>query len=435
MSQAIIRVPDYQRRVVDDELDALLGDLPALSLQGPKGVGKTATAMERAATAFSLDRAATLELIEADPDRLVGAREPTLIDEWQRYPASWDLVRRAVDARPDPGRFLLTGSASPQAPATHSGAGRIVGIRMRPLTVPEQGLETPTVSLAALLSGGKEGQLSPVSGSTLVGLQTYAERIFNGGFPGMRATTARGRRASLTSYVDLIVDRDFPEAGLAVRNPALLRRWLTAYAAATSTTASFETIRDAASAGNADKPAKSTTIPYQDTLQRIWISDPIPAWVPSRNHLTRLTQSPKHHLADPALAVSLTGLSFDEVLGGRQPGPVIPRKGTFLGALFESLVALNLRVFAQAAEATVHHLRTKGGEREIDFIITAPSGKIVAVEVKLAQVVKERDVRHLKWLADSLGPDLVDSVVVTTGTDAYRRADGVAVVPLALLGP
>jgi len=149
----------------------------------------------------------------------------------------------------------------------------------------------------------------------------------------------------------------------------------------------------------------------------------------------RVSGHPKHHLADPALAVSLTGLTLDDLLTGREPGVAIPRDGTFLGALFESLVALNLRVFAQGAEARVYHLRTKSGEREIDFIITGPDGKVVAVEVKLAQVVSAGDVRHLKWLADALGPNLLDAVVVTTGTEAYRRADGIAVVPLSLLGP
>ena len=105
-----------------------------------------------------------------------------------------------------------------------------------------------------------------------------------------------------------------------------------------------------------------------------------------------------------------------------------------LGALFESLVALSVRVFAQAAEARVHHLRTKAGEREIDFIVVRPDQRVVAIEVKLAQVVGDADVRHLHWLAERLGEDLLDSVVVTTGPEAYRRADGIAVVPAALLG-
>jgi predicted AAA+ superfamily ATPase len=408
---AQVAVKNYQRRVVDDELDELSTRLPAISIDGPKGVGKTATAVERATTVFALDNPAAFELVQADPGRLARAPGPVVIDEWQRFPDSWDLVRRAVDKTPEPGRFLLTSSASPQSPATHSGAGRIVAIRMRPLTLAERGVDTPSVSLASLLRGGR----SALTRHTSVGLADYAEAIVRGGFPGMRANTPRAQRALLGCYVDRVVDRDFPEAGLAARNPMLLRRWLAAYAAAMGTTASYESIRDAATAGHANKPAKTTTMAYQDTLQRIWISDPVPALAPTRNHLKRLTLAPKHHLADPALAVALTGVTLDDLLAGRAPEQAIPRDGIFLGALFESLVALSLRVFAQAAEASVHHPRTKGGEREIDFVVSGPDRKIVAVEVTLARTVNDHDLRHLRWLGDALGAELADAVVITTG--------------------
>ena len=421
----------YRRRIVDDELDVLMTDLAAISIDGAKGVGKTATALQRAATVFSLDNPATLEVVRAGPDRLVSGAPPTLVDEWQRFPASWDVVRRAVDAHPAPGRFLLTGSASPQSPATHSGAGRIVGTRMRPLTLPERGRTMPTVSLADLLTGSRPA----IEGSSTMSLGDYVEEIVRGGFPGIQATSDRAQRAALGGYTERIVDRDFPEAGLAVRNPALLRRWLAAYAAATATNASYEAIRDASTSGSGDKPAKSTTIPYQDTLTRIWISDPVPAWTPGRNHLRRLTQGPKHHLADPALAVALTGLTVDDLIDGRSPDRAVPRDGTFLGALFESLMALELRVFAQAAEASVAHLRTERGEREVDFIVTGRNRRVVAVEVKLSETVDDRDVRHLRWLAEQLGDELADAMVITTGPQAYRRLDGIAVVPAALLGP
>ena len=421
----------YRRRIVDDELDALMNDLAAISIDGAKGVGKTATALQRAATVFSLDNPATLEIVRAGPDRLVSGTAPTLVDEWQRFPASWDVVRRAVDAHPAPGRFLLTGSASPQSPATHSGAGRIVGTRMRPLTLPERGRTTPTVALTDLLTGSRPA----IEGASTMSLGDYVEEIVRGGFPGINATSDRAQRAALGGYTERIVDRDFPEAGLAVRNPALLRRWLAAYAAATATNASYEAIRDASTSGSGDKPAKTTTIPYRDTLTRIWISDPVPAWTPGRNHPRRLTQGPKHHLADPALAVVLTGLTVDDLIEGRAPDRAVPRDGTFLGALFESLMALELRVFAQAAEAAVAHLRTERGEREIDFIVTGRNRRVVAIEVKLSETVDDRDVRHLRWLAEQVGDELADAVVITTGPQAYRRADGIAVVPAALLGP
>jgi hypothetical protein len=113
----------------------------------------------------------------------------------------------------------------------------------------------------------------------------------------------------------------------------------------------------------------------------------------------------------------------------------VVRDGTLLGALFESLVTLSIRVYAQAAEASVHHFRTRGGEHEVDLIVERGDGRVVAIEVKLSAVVRENAAGHLRWLQTQVGDDLLDAVIITTGREAYRRADGIAVVPAALLGP
>jgi len=424
-------VASYSRRIVDDELDELMPVLPALALEGAKGVGKTATASRRAATIHRLDDPGQRSVALASPSRLVAGPPPVLIDEWQRVPESWDLVRRAVDAGAGPGRFLLTGSASPSGLETHSGAGRIVTLRMRPMTLPERGVVSPTVSLRALLAGGRP----PVDGHTDFPLEGYVDEILASGFPGLRGLSGRALRAQLDSFLRRIVDRDFEEMGHAIRNPAALRRWMTAYAAASSTTASFETIRDAATSGHGEKPAKTTTIPHRDVLERLWIVDPVPAWLPTRNRISRLSAPPKHQLADPALAARLLGIDAAALLDAATVGPPIPRDGTLLGSLFESLVTLDVRVYAQAAEATLGHLRTHGGAHEIDLIVERADGRVLAIEVKLARNIQDGDVRHLAWVAQRIGDDLLDAVVVTTGEDAYRRTDGIAVVPAALLGP
>ena len=252
---------------------------------------------------------------------------------------------------------------------------------------------------------------------------------------GLRHLTGRPLRAQLDGYLNRIVDTDFVEMGRDVRRPQLLRRWMAAYAAATATSASYETIRDAATPGEADKPAKTTTAPYRDTLERLWILDPVPAWLPARNAIARLTRSPKHHLVDPALAARLLGIGADALLSGQEAGPRVPRDGTLLGHLFESLVTLSVRVYAQAAEAAVGHMRTAGGRQEVDLIVERDDRRVVAVEVKLSRAVDDADVRHLHWLREHLGEDLLDAVMVTTGPQAYRRPDGIAVVPAALLGP
>jgi len=278
------------------------------------------------------------------------------------------------------------------------------------------------------------GDRPDFEGATNVSLPDYVAEILASGYPGMRVSSERARRQLLTGYLDRIIDTDIPELGVDIRKPETLRRWLTAYAAATATTTSYDKIRNASSPGEGDKPAKTTTIPYRDALERIWILEPVPAWAPTNNHLARLTHGPKHHLADPALAARLVGLDAKALLDGRGP-TAVPRDGTFLGALFESLTALSIRVFAQPAEARVFHFRTMGGGHEVDFIVERDDHRVVAVEVKLSETIKNNDVKHLLWLREQLGERFVDGIVITTGKHAYRRRDGIGVVPLALLGP
>lgn len=418
----------YVRRIIDDELDELLGELPAVLLDGPKGVGKTATALQRSRTVRRLDRDSEREVVAADPEIVAVGDEPVLIDEWHRAPAVFDAVKRLVDDDPSGGRFLLTGSAP--LGGTHSGAGRITTMRLRPLTLPERLTIATTVSFRDLVSGAAPA----VSGRCPLRLTDYVDEIVAGGFPGFRHLGGRALVRQLDSYVERIVDHDLRQAGFTVRRPATLRAWLTAYAAATATTTSWDKIRNAAASGTDEKPAKTTTAPYVELLTALRILDPVEAWLPTRNHLAALTAAPKHHLADPALAVRLVGRSGAQLLRGAGPDLPLPRDGTFLGGLFESLAALSVRTFAQHSDARVYHLRTKGGRHEVDFVIEWEGG-ITGVEAKLAGTVGDSDVNHLRWLRDQLGDSCRDLVVVHTGPEAYRRPDGVAVVPLGLLGP
>lgn len=287
------------------------------------------------------------------------------------------------------------------------------------------------VSLRGLLSGDRP----PLDGSTSADATQYTDEIIRSGFPAIRNTPPRALRAQLDGYLARIVEHDFPEQGHLVRRPATLRAWLTAYAAATATTASYSAILKAATPGEGTQPSKSTTAAYRDVLSQIWLLDPVPGWLPVRNQFSRLAQAPKHQLADPALAARLLGASSQSLLTGKQVGPAISRDGTLLGRLFESLVALSLRVYAQAEEAEVYHLRTQNGDHEVDFIIERDDHRVVALEVKFAANVSDPDVVHLQWLHREIGVDLIDAAVVYAGRHAYRRADGIAVIPAALLAP
>jgi len=422
----------YRRRLIDDDLDALMPELPAIGVDGPKGVGKTATGLQRATTVLSLDDPVALSLVRADPARALGRPTPILVDEWQRAPEVWDQVRRAVDDGAAASSFLLTGSATPALGATtHSGAGRIVSLRMRPMALPERGLAEPTVSLASLL----EGRHPRVQGDCSLTLADYAHEIEASGFPGIRTLSPRARRTQLDSYLTRALSRDLTdEQGVTVRRPDSLRAWITAYATATASTAAWETIRTAASPGDADPPSKATTIRYRDWLTALWLLDPVPAWLPYGTSLKGLTKGPKHHLADPALAARLMRTSASALLDGE--GHVLTgTPASALGALFESLATLTVRVCAQTAEATTSHLRTERGEHEVDLIVERHDGHAIGIEVKLAASIDDKDVRHLHWLREHHGPRIQDLIVLTTGPHAYRRPDGIAIVPLGLLGP
>lgn len=423
-------VAAYHPRIVDQELDELLPALTAIALEGPKGVGKTATAQRRAQTIINLDDDEERRLLAADPERINRAKGTVLIDEWQRHPSVWDDVRRSVDHDPAPGRFILTGSAAPRVTPMHSGAGRIVQVRMRPMSIAERGLDASTVSLRGLLTGRRD----TIDGETQADLADYADEIIASGFPGVRPLTPRARRAQVDGYLARVVDRDFRDQGHVVRKPDTLRSWLAAYAAATATTTAYNSILDAATPGESSKPAKTTTIAYRDVLSQLWLLDPIPGWTPVDNPLGRLAQAPKHHLADPALAARLLNLDATALLGTTRRRSK-PYARSMAGPLFESLIALSLQTYAQLAEASVYHLRTRNADHEIDAIIVGPGGDVVALEVKLARTVDDKDVRHLHWLHKQIGDQLTDAVVITTGRYAYRRHDGIAVVPAALLGP
>lgn len=199
-----------------------------------------------------------------------------------------------------------------------------------------------------------------------------------------------------------------------------------AYAAATASTTSYATILDSTTAGDGGRPAKTTTFAYRDHLTQLWLLDPPPGWSPSRNPFIRLQQAPKHQLADPAPAARMLNLTERALISSSGAAMV--------GPLFESLATLTVRVAAQIIQARVGHLRTGNGDHEVDLVVEGHDGRVLGIEVKLASTITDSDVRHLHWLRERLGADIVDLLVIKPGSHAYRRHDGVAVVPLALLG-
>ena len=415
---------EYLPRTVDTQLNDHVQWEAAIAIDGPKGVGKTVTAQRRADVTWKLDDPAQRRALAADLNFSGAAQGTLLIDEWQHLPEIWDSVRRGVDEGASPGRYLLTGSATPKpGRGTHSGAGRIMSLRMRPMALYERGATEPKVSLRRLLDGTQED----VGGESSFTAQHYYEAITTSGLPELQELPDRVVQRRLEAYLQRVIDRDLPEQGYTLRSPETLRRWLAEYAAASSTPTSYSQILDATTSGDGFQPAKTTTIAYRDHLTQLWLLDGVPAWAPVLNNpFKRLQLREKHQLADPAFAARLLGLSASD-LG-------TARGAHMAGSLFESLAALTVRVAAHGADAKVGHLRTQNGDHEVDLIVERLDGRVLGIEVKLAGWIEDQDVKHLKWLRQHMEKDVVDLVILYSGKYAYRREDGIAVVPLALLG-
>jgi len=418
-------------RYADVRLSQLLAILPAIMIDGAKGVGKTQTAEQFAKTVIELDKAGEREALAADYERLSTGTPPILLDEWQHLPEVWDRVRRLVDDKISIGSIILTGSLQSRNPAIHTGAGRIVRFQMRPLSLAERMEFSPCVTLSDALSGNVPERLEAVSS---LGLKDYIAHIVSSGFPAIYQETAEAREELLDTYLENIVSREFSSQGIRVHQPAVLSRWMRSFAAAAGTTSSYDKILAGATAGEGDKPAKETTIAYREALERLWLLDELPYWSEGEDFFSRLKQTPKHYLADPALEAHLLGLSAQDLLSGKPRTAYDHDYQSITGRLFESLVVMSLRTYASSMRARCGYVRTRNGDHEVDFV-AQKNQAIVAIEIKMAAAITDADVKHLNWFEERVGDRVKEKIILYTGERAYRRpADRVLVIPAALFG-
>lgn len=418
-------------------------------IDGARAVGKTTTAAQQANTVFRLEDADTLAEVRDDPGLLVRAEPPVLIDEWQLFPRCMNSVKLAVDDDRTPGRFILTGSPSnpppdpsesapEEAERVHSGAGRVVSLYMRPASLAERGLDTPAVSLGHLLNE----QETPIVGATAVSKRDYAQALLASGLPEIHQEPDDYRRAYLGTYLRRLVRRDMTDVVTGQRRtaPGPVTRWLRAYAQATATEANFSTIRDHAHRQDGETSSRPTIDFYRSALEALGVIETQPPWCDPVGPIPSAKSTSLHHLVDPALAAHLLELtSVARLLDASGKVGEMARGMSVLGQLFQSLITQSVRVYASANDASVYWLGTKASSsrrpREVDIIVEDQDGRVVAIEVKFNSSVDTDDCQHLRWLRGELDYRWADGIVVNTGSEAYRRDDGIAVVPAALLGP
>lgn len=414
----------YDTRVVDAELARLLAATGCVVLEGPKAVGKTATAQQLAASSVLLDVDTNArQLASIDAGLLLAGATPRLIDEWQLEPGLWNQVRREVDNRGRPGQFILTGSAVPADDAArHTGAGRMSRLRIRPMSLFETGHSSGEVSLSALFH-----ESTPRAGDSGMTIPAIIDRICVGGWPAVTRLAPAPAQRAMRAYLDEIARTDIQRVDGVRRDPIRVERVLRSLARNVATQVSIATI--AADAGGPDGPLERETVrEYLESLQRLMIVEDAPAWAPALRSRTRLRTAVTRHFVDPALAVAALNASPARLLSDLN----------LLGFLFESLVVRDLRVYLQHLGGRVLHYRDSN-DLEVDLILETEDGRWAAVEVKLgsAQVDNgaETLLRLTKQLDTSRCGDPAFLAVVTATGYGYTRPDGVSVLPIATLAP
>lgn len=415
----------YFPRICDGLVNEKLSYSGALLIEGPKWCGKTWTGKHAAKSVLYMQDpdkgAGYMELSRTMPSRLLKGEKPRLIDEWQEAPVLWDAVRFDVDQTGEWGQYILTGSATPRDDnkPKHTGTGRIARLRMRPMTLFESMESVGSVSLRQLFEGQED-----VEGESQLDIPDLAKVICRGGWPeavAKRQTSAQIAR----NYVDAVVNVDVQKVDGVERNPYRVRQLLRSYARNISTMASLTTILADIQAN--DVAFSDTTMyGYVNALRRIFLIEDIPAWKPSLRSKAAIRTSEKRQFVDPSIATAVLRANVDSILDNFN----------YFGFLFESLVARDLRVYAQALDGEIFHYRDKDN-LEADLVIRLNDDRWAAVEVKLGSKEIEDGAKHLIELRNKVDTSNVGEpsflMVVTGGQFAYRRNDGVFVVPIGCL--
>lgn len=421
----------YEKRLIDSILKEYVDDLPAILLEGAKAVGKTETCKQLASTEYRMDNAAQRELLQNNPEIILQNSKPVLIDEWQLAPSLWSYVRHAVDDGLPNGSVLFTGSSIRVNSRVHSGAGRIIRLKLRPYSIEERNLSDSYIRIADLFSFDSKATVNGETDKTLV---DYLDEIYRSGFPGIRNKSERIQKVLLKSYVTNIAEHEFEENGFKILNLHSLLSWMRIYAASIGTETKQSTLINAATASDAI-PSAPTVSKYREALEILDITDEVQPFLPMGKIYGNLAKGTKHFMLDPAIALSLLGVEKDELIDYQVPKYVSKFHQTLTGQLIESFVYQSLVVYADVNDAQLSYYRNSRGTREIDFILQK-GHRLILFEVKTNPDVKDSYVRHLNWFEDEIGDEFkVTKVLLNTGRYAYtRREDHVHVIPLALLG-
>lgn len=417
----------YLKRITDRVLQERLAASGAVLIEGPKWCGKTRTALENSKSHLFMqdpDKAISyLKAADTKPSLLLKGDTPRLLDEWQTAPVLWDAVRFMVDQRGKSGQFILTGSAVPKDNVVqHTGTGRISRLLMRPMSLYESMESNGSVSLKALFDGETE-----IDNFSTLTIEQIAFAIVRGGWPASIGESEKIALRHAIDYVEAIINADVSRVDGIEKNPVRVRALLRSLSRNISTLATIRTIHDDIAMGDADESISEKTISqYLGALDRIFVTENLPAWNPALRSKTAIRTSPKRQFVDPSIAAAVMRLTPSRLL----------EDFNYFGFLFESLCDRDLRIYAEAIDGQVFHYRDGSG-LEADAVIALNDGRWAAVDVKLGSKEIEDAAVHLLELKNKVNTEKMREpsfLMILTGSEiAYRREDGVYVVPLGCL--
>ena len=419
----------YRKRIADEILARKLEGKGAVLIEGPKWCGKTTTAEQIASSILYMDepekKEQNIAMSELNPKRLLKGETPRLIDEWQIAPKLWDAIRFEVDHRGELGQFVLTGSAVPvdTKEITHSGTGRFTWLTMRPMSLYESGDSSGEVSLKALFDGVTE-----IDGASKLDIDRLAFLVCRGGWP--QAVDMRDEIAldQAMDYYDAVVRSDINRADDVQKNPEKVRRLMRSYARNQGSQVANTVLAQDVSANDEAFISDETVASYISALQKIFVVEDMPAWNPNLRSKTAIRSSDTRYYIDPSIAAAALGIG---------PNDLVNDLKTF-GFLFETLCIRDLRVFADALNGGVYHYRDKDGQ-ECDAVVHLKNGKYGLIEIKLGgDKLIEEGAKSLKAMEAKIDTDKMNApsflmVLIGIGDYAYRRQDGVYVVPIGCL--
>lgn len=421
----VINMNEYIKRIMDEVITYELEAFGAVLITGPKWCGKTTTAKQLAESVIYMQhpdrKESYLALADIQPSKLLEGEKPRLIDEWQMAPQLWDAVRFDVDMKNETGLYILTGSTTiDESKISHSGAGRISRIKMRTMSLFESLDSNGSVSLQDIFDGKKE-----INGTSTLSLEDIAKLIVRGGWPGNLKKPLKAAMRSIEGYCDIIATSEIRTVDGVKRDEETTKSILRSLARNTSSTASDSTILKDVKV-NSSSIHRNTLADYLKALRKLFIVEDLPAWSPKLRSKTIIRTSNKRHLIDPAIAANMLKAS---------PNDLIYDMNTF-GLLFESLVVRDLRIYTQAIGGSVFHYRDNTG-LEADAVIHLDDGRWGLIEVKLGNKLIDEAAENLKKLEARIDTNRIKEpsflMVVTATGYAYKRNDGVLVVPIGCL--